>query len=128
MKNLPVLTLPALLQQSVEKFAKLPAVGFVDETHLTYLEFENQRRSVTSLLEKLGIQQGDRVALLSANMPHWGITYFAIASMGAIVVPILPDFSVTEIDNVCFILLDQDALLDFYSASSLKQVCETICH
>jgi len=100
MNNIPVLTLPALLQQSVEKFAKLPAVAFVDEKPLSYSEFDSIRFSVSALLEKLEIQPGDRVALLSANMPHWGITYFAIASMGAIVVPILPDFSETEIDNV----------------------------
>ncbi len=100
MKDFSILTLPALLLQSVEKYGELPAVAFVDETPLTYSEFDKRRRSVTSLLEKLKIQRGDRVALLSTNMPHWGITYFAITSMGAIVVPILPDFSVNEIENV----------------------------
>ena len=33
-------------------------------------------------------------------MPNWGITYFAITTIGAIAVPILPDFSVTEITNI----------------------------
>jgi long-chain acyl-CoA synthetase len=100
MKDFPVLTLPALLQQSVGKFGKLPCVSFVGETPITYSEFENKRNSIISLLEKLEIQTGDRVALLSSNMPNWGIAYFAIASMGAVVVPILPDFSETEIENV----------------------------
>ena len=100
MKDFSILTLPALLQQSVEKYGELPAVAFVDETPLSYSEFDKRKRSVISLLEKLKIQAGDRVALLSTNMPHWGITYFAITSMGAIVVPILPDFSVNEIENV----------------------------
>ena len=100
MKEYPILTLPALLQRSVEKYGNRPVVSFVNETPLTYNEFENRRRSVTCLLEKLKIQPGDRVALLSSNSPNWGITYFAIASMGAVVVPILPDFSVNEIENV----------------------------
>ena len=100
MKDLPTLTLPALLQKSVDNFGNLPVVSFVDETPLTYSEFDKQRLSVVSLLEKLKIQPGDRVALLSSNMPNWGITYFAIASIGAIVVPILPDFSEIEIENV----------------------------
>ncbi len=100
MQDFSVLTLPALLKRSVEKYGELPAVSFVDETPLTYGEFDKRRLSVISLLEKLQIKPGDRVALLSANMPNWGITYFAITSMGAIVVPILPDFSVTEIENV----------------------------
>jgi long-chain acyl-CoA synthetase len=34
------------------------------------------------------------------NMPNWCIAYFSITFMGAIVVPILPDFSVTEVANV----------------------------
>jgi len=100
MKDYPILTLPALLQQSVENYGTRPVVAFVDETPITYGEFDRLRLSVISLLEKLNIQAGDRVALLSANMPNWGITYFAIASMGAIVVPILPDFSESEINNV----------------------------
>ncbi len=100
MQDFSILTLPALLQRSVEKFGELPAVAFVGETPLTYSEFNKRRLSIISLLEKLEIQPGDRVALLSANMPNWGVAYFAITSMGAVVVPILPDFSVNEIENV----------------------------
>ncbi len=100
MENFPVLTLPALLQSSVEKYGNLPAVSFVDETPLTYSEFDKRRKAIVALLEKLDIQPGDRVALISSNMPNWGITYFAIVSMGAVVVPVLPDFSTSEIENV----------------------------
>ena len=100
MNDFPTLTLPELLKQSVEKYGDRPAVAFVGETPITYAEFDKRRLSIASLLEKLKVQPGDRVALLSANMPNWGITYFAIASMGVIVVPILPDFSETEIENV----------------------------
>ena len=100
MNDFPILTFPALLQQSVEKYGDRPSVAFVGETPLSYSEFDKKRLSIISLLEKLDIQPGDRVALLSANMPSWGITYFAIGTMGAVVVPILPDFSETEIENV----------------------------
>jgi len=100
MHDLPVLTLPALLQRSVKKFVDRPAVAFVGEVPITYAQFDKKKLAVNSLLEKLKIQPGDRVALLSSNMPNWGITYFAIVSMGAIVVPILPDFSEHEVDNI----------------------------
>jgi len=100
MKDFPTLTLPALLKQSVERYGDRPAVAFVGDNPVTYSEFDKRRLSIISLLERLDIRPGDRVALLSANMPNWGITYFAIASMGAIVVPILPDFSEVEIENV----------------------------
>lgn len=96
----PVLTLPALLQRSVKKFADRPALAFVGEEPISYAQFDKKRLAVNSLLEDLNIQAGDRVALLSTNMPNWGITYFAIVSMGAVVVPILPDFSEHEVDNI----------------------------
>ena len=33
-------------------------------------------------------------------MPNWSSAYFSITFMGAVVVPILPDFSATEVGNV----------------------------
>ncbi len=114
MQDFPVLTLPALLSRSVEKYADLPAVAFVDETPLTYAEFDKRRMAIVAMLEKMDIKSGDRIALLSANMPNWGITYFAIVSMGAIVVPILPDFSSGEIENV---LLHSEAKAIFISTN-----------
>ncbi len=61
-----------------------------------------QEKSVrlTAFLEKLGIKPEDKVALLSNNMPNWSSAYFSITFMGAVVVPILPDFSATEVANV----------------------------
>jgi len=55
---------------------------------------------LTAFLEKIDIHPGDKVAILSTNMPNWGIAYFAITFMGAVVVPILPDFSPDEVANV----------------------------
>lgn len=57
-------------------------------------------RALMAFLEKLDINPGDKVALLSTNMPHWGISYFAVSFMGAIIVPLLPDFASTEIENI----------------------------
>ncbi len=110
------------MSSSVKKFGDLPAVGFVDEKPLTYSDFDRMRNAVTALLEKLGIVPGDRVALLSANMPHWGISYFGIVSMGAIVVPILPDFSETEIQNV----LTHSAASAIFVSQGLKPKIEKL--
>lgn len=100
MSEFAEMTLPVLLETTAKRFANRPAVAFVGEEPLTYAEFLAKTRAVSALLEKLGVKPGDRVALLSANMPHWGIAYFSIVSLGAIVVPVLPDFSSEEIKNV----------------------------
>jgi len=51
-------------------------------------------------LVTLGVEKGDRVALLGENSPNWGIAYLSITTMGAVVVPILPDFSDIEIKKI----------------------------
>jgi long-chain acyl-CoA synthetase len=55
---------------------------------------------VSCLLFSLGLKKGDKVALLSHNMPNYVIAYFAVVSKGLIIVPILPDFTRDEIENV----------------------------
>ncbi len=100
MSDFPVLTLPALLETTVKQHAQRPAVAFAGEVPVIYKDFLIKIKAVSAMLEKLNVHHGDRVALLSANMPQWGIAYFAIVSMGAVVVPLLPDFSGEEIKNV----------------------------
>jgi long-chain acyl-CoA synthetase len=100
MSDLQSLTLPSLLINSVKKFGSLPAVSFLDEPAITYTEFQERVKSLIKLFEKLGIERGDKVALLGHNMPNWGISYFAVTSMGAVAVPLLPDFTPSEIVNV----------------------------
>lgn len=94
------LTIPELLKSSFGKFSNNDFLGFTDEKPLKYKEVQQSVISVMAFLENIGIEKGDKVAILSNNMPNWGITYFAIVSMGAIAVPILPDFSSDEIENI----------------------------
>ncbi len=100
MPDFPTLTLPALLETTTQQHAQQPAVAFAGEEPITYKDFLSKSKAVSAMLEKLEVNPGDRVALLSANMPYWGIAYFGIVSMGAVVVPLLPDFSGEEIKNV----------------------------
>lgn len=93
-------SIPFLLNNSFDKYADNPFLGFSDEKAYTYSEVKQQVLAVMAFLEKLEIKKGDKIAILSNNMPNWGISYFAITSMGAVVVPILPDFSSDEVRNI----------------------------
>jgi long-chain acyl-CoA synthetase len=94
------LTLPALFGRAVERFGNYNAMALVGEKPLTYNEVNSQISGLMRFMEELGIEPGDKVAILSANLPNWGITYFAITFMGAIAVPLLPDFLPSEIENI----------------------------
>lgn len=55
------------------------------------VSFDGWARAVAQLSQKLsaaGIRKGDRVALAMGNLSEWPVAFFAVASLGAIVVPL----------------------------------------
>lgn len=97
MRKLERYTLKEMITRTCEEFPSRPALSMVDGDPITYGQLEQQISELITMMHSYGIQKGDRVALLSQNMPNWGVAYLAITSMGAIVVPILVDFHVNEI-------------------------------
>ncbi|MDP8204344.1 MAG: AMP-binding protein [Candidatus Tenebribacter mawsonii] len=100
MKELDKLTLKHVLERSAIHFATKPCVSWVDGKPIRYNEFYEQVKEVQLFLHEAGIGKGDKVAILSENSPNWGITYFAITTLGAIAVPILPDFRDNEVHHI----------------------------
>lgn len=100
MQNEIKLTFPALFHDSVKNYGQDGFLSFVGDTPLTYNQVSEKVDAVMALLENSGVQKGDKIAILSANMPNWGVTYLAVTSMGAVVVPLLPDFHEEEIKTI----------------------------
>ncbi|MEA3476367.1 MAG: AMP-binding protein [Candidatus Cloacimonadota bacterium] len=100
MDDLKKLTLKSLLNYSAKKYSDKPALSFVSGTPISYSELRESVQELSKFLHHHGIIVGDKVAILSENNPNWGIAYFAITTMGAIAVPILPDFHVTEVHHI----------------------------
>jgi len=94
--KLPELTLKALFDYSVVTYAERPVVQFVDDEPITYRQLGQNVEIIQEMLREYGIKPGDRVALYSENMPNWSAVYFAVTTMGAVIVPILPDFHTSE--------------------------------
>jgi long-chain acyl-CoA synthetase len=93
-------TLQAVLVQSATYFGSSPALSMIGAAPIPYGDLEPRARAFAAQLEARGIGRGDRVALLSENCPNWGLAYFAIASMAAVVVPILTEFSAAQVDAI----------------------------
>ena len=100
MSNLKNQTFPSLLENSVREYGNNIALSYVNDNPLTYNDLDKEITKIKSLLIGMGITKGDKVAILSRNMPNWGISFFAITSIGAVVVPLLPDFHDDEIKNI----------------------------
>ncbi|MFN7945864.1 MAG: long-chain fatty acid--CoA ligase [Blastocatellia bacterium] len=73
---------------------------------LTGAQLDERVRNVALGLWLLGVQPGDRVALLAESSPEWSIADYAILACGAINVPVYPTQAV---DQVGFILRNSGA-------------------
>jgi long-chain acyl-CoA synthetase len=58
------------------------------ERRYTFGEHDAAARVIAQRLGELGVQRGDRVALVSANNPEWVLTFWACAILGAVLVPL----------------------------------------
>ncbi|MCF8230147.1 MAG: AMP-binding protein [Bacteroidales bacterium] len=77
-----------------------------------YADVAKHINMLHALFSKLEIRKGDKIALLGNNSSKWGMTYLAIMTYGAVIVPILPDFSTS---NIHHIVNHSDAKLLFVS-------------
>jgi len=93
-------TVPALLDDSIRKYPENPALAYVGEDGMTYRQLNDKIDGITRLLDQVGISKGDKVVILSSNMPNWGVAFFGILKAGAVAVPVLPDFSPVEIKAI----------------------------
>ncbi|MEE8637631.1 MAG: AMP-binding protein, partial [Candidatus Margulisiibacteriota bacterium] len=84
-------TIKEMLEQNAEKFRDQVAFQMRQNggyRKITFLEASELAKRVQVALVNLGVGREDRVALISENRPEWPVSYLAIASLGAIVVPL----------------------------------------
>jgi len=99
-ENLEDFTLPSLLKRSVTLYADKKVLSKVDQEPMTYTQFNESVHAMIQLLKKNGIRKGDKVALLSENMPNWAVAYFSVTYFGGVIVPILPDFHPADVQHI----------------------------
>ncbi len=116
-----ITTLNLLLEESARSFGGRPAAGFAFQPPMRYGEFHKKALDVAALLKERGIKKGDRVAILADNSPQWGMAYFGIVRLGAIAVPILPDFPEADVKHI---LNETGAKILFTAQRQLEKLYE----
>lgn len=99
-ENLENFTLKSLIDRSVVLYPDEPALAKVGQEAISYSELQQKIQETILMLQENGIQKGDKVAILSENMPNWGIAYLSITYFGGVVVPILPDFHKSDVHHI----------------------------
>jgi long-chain acyl-CoA synthetase len=63
---------------------------------MTYREINDEANRLAHALQNLGLQKGDRVALVLPNCPQFVVGYFAVVKAGGVVVPTNPTYKPRE--------------------------------
>ena len=93
-------TLKGLLKASTEAYANNKFLCVVDGDYYTFKQFGEKVKAIAALLHANRLEAGDRVGILCQSMPNWGVAFMSCAAYGKIAVPMLPDFSIDEINNI----------------------------
>ena len=94
-------TLRKVLEYTTSKYWNRDMSQFVDgEQKYTYSSFKEKCDMLSTRMSRFGISAGDKVAILSQNMPNWTLAFFAATAFGRVAIPILPDSSENEVTNI----------------------------
>ena len=86
-----------IYENSFRKNWELEAVtDYGTSVTLTYGQMAERIAYLHLLFERVGIQVGDRIAVMGKNNSNWVITYLATMTYGAVIVPILQDFKAND--------------------------------
>ena len=92
-------------------------------TPLSIQDFVAKSQHFSLGLMKLGIEKGDRIAIISSNRTEWHLTDLAAQQIGVVNVPIYPN--ITE-EDYAYILNDCGAKVVFVSNTELLNSIENI--
>jgi long-chain acyl-CoA synthetase len=89
--------LSANLVASKERYPNRIALR-CDELQFTYAEFDAAAARVATLLERAGVESGDRVGVMLPNIPAFAVVFYGIMYRGAVAVPMNPLLKAREVE------------------------------
>ncbi|RCW39352.1 long-chain acyl-CoA synthetase [Marinilabilia salmonicolor] len=89
-----------LVKSALENYSELPAFSDFKGDTITFREVGKYLYRCHRVYKALGIKEGDKVALIGRNSTNWALSYLGAVTYGAVVVPILPDFSPSDINHI----------------------------
>lgn len=92
-------SLADMFEQSVARYGDSPAFINMGKT-LTFSQLEAQSRAFAAYLQRgLGLQKGDRVALMMPNLLQYPVALFGVLRAGMVVVNVNPLYTPRELEH-----------------------------
>jgi len=89
-----------LVKSALENYSDMPAFSDFKGDTITFKEVGKSIYRCHQVYKALGIKPGDKVALIGRNSTNWALIYLGTVTYGATIVPILPDFSPSDINHI----------------------------
>lgn len=117
-------TIDKMVRACAQSYGTLTALATYNkpETAIAYNQLEDMANDVALQLIRKGLPKGGKAAILSESCPNWGLSYFAINKAGAVAVPVLPNFSKTEVEKI---LEHSEAQYVFVNAANAAKVVDS---
>lgn len=117
-------TIDKMVRACAQSYGTLTALTTYNkpETAIAYNQLEDMANDVALQLIRKGLPKGGKAAILSESCPNWGLSYFAINKAGAVAVPVLPNFSKTEVEKI---LEHSEAQYVFVNAANAAKVVDS---
>src|SRR3712207_1660243 len=98
--EIPDVPLARFVLGNAPRFGDRPAlVDGVSGRVTTYAQLDEYVRRGASGFARRGLKKGDVVAILSPNLSEYIVAFYAVATLGAIVTPINPMYTVEEVSK-----------------------------
>lgn len=91
-------SLVQLMEESFTKYAARPAYSFMGK-EVSYGQTDSLSRALAAYLQGLGLQKGDRVAIMMPNVPQYPVAVAAILRAGFVVVNVNPLYTPRELEH-----------------------------
>jgi long-chain acyl-CoA synthetase len=115
------------IEQSIKENWEKEALSNYREPGYSYKMIAEKILRTHILFKNIGIEEGDKIALVGRNSANWCTVYLATVSYGAVIVPILPDFKPEDITNIInhsdakFLYVD-DKIFETFNIENLPQL------
>ena len=88
------------ITESIKNNWDLDALTDYKGATLQYKDVARKIEKLHIIFEASGIRKGDKIAVCGRNSSHWGVTFLATLTYGAVIVPILHEFKADNVHNI----------------------------
>jgi long-chain acyl-CoA synthetase len=93
------MNLADFLSETAARIPQQTAIAYNGQS-ISFLEMDEQVGALVHGLKRLGLGPGDKCILMMPNSIDWALIYYALARLGAVVVPVNPIYRKGELQHI----------------------------